>query len=112
MSLRRTFLRKSDCQWRGYSAFSPPNPRYFASFIFTGLGHLMEQLLITNARYLRLVNKNGIKKLIRNMLALQQSVKVAAFGPQNTAFERAKIYYSMYSMPPDVGSPHKFTSWS
>jgi len=64
----------------------------------------MEQMLISNARLLRLPNKYGIKKMMRNMLALQQSIKTLTNDQQNTEFERAKQYYSLYYLMPQVCS--------
>ncbi|KAF5352783.1 hypothetical protein D9756_006065 [Leucocoprinus leucothites] len=75
----------------------PPKERHY---VFTGLGHLMEQMLISNARFLRLPNDYGIKKMMRNMLALQQSIKTLTNDEQNTEFERAKQYYSLYYLAP------------
>lgn len=75
----------------------PPKERHY---VFTGLGHLMEQVLISNARLLRLPNDYGIKKMMRNMLALQQSIKTLTNDQQNTEFERAKQYYSLYYLTP------------
>lgn len=69
-------------------------------FVFAGLGQLIEQLLIQNARYLRLVTKHGIKKIMRNMLALQQGIKVITQGQQSTQFDRAKRYYSLFHLSP------------
>ncbi|KAG6911570.1 hypothetical protein DXG01_011872 [Tephrocybe rancida] len=62
-------------------------------FVFVGLGHLMEDLLISNARHLYRVTSFGIRKILRNMLALQQSIKTLTNDQQNTEFERAKQYY-------------------
>jgi len=64
----------------------------------------MEQMLISNARLLRLPNDYGIKKMMRNMLALQQSIKTLTNDQQNTEFERAKQYYSLYYLMPQVCS--------
>ncbi|KAF9447796.1 exocyst complex component sec8 [Macrolepiota fuliginosa MF-IS2] len=75
----------------------PPKER---RYVFTGLGHLMEHMLISNARLLRLPNDYGIKKMLRNMLALQQSIKTLTNDQQNTEFERAKQYYSLYYLTP------------
>ena len=71
--------------------------------MFVGLGHLMEHLLISNARHLRLVNQLGIKKVLRNILALQQSVKTLTNEERNTDFKRAKEYYALFFQPPAVG---------
>ncbi|EKM84205.1 hypothetical protein AGABI1DRAFT_52016 [Agaricus bisporus var. burnettii JB137-S8] len=77
----------------------PPKQRHY---VFTGLGHLMESMLISNARLLRLPNDYGIKKMMRNMLALQQSIKTLTNDQQLTEFERAKQYYSLYNLSPQA----------
>lgn len=79
---------------------------YMLSFVFAGLGHLMEHILILNARHLRRPNHLGIKKIMRNMLALQQSIKTVTNGQSNTEFERAKRYYSLFFLSPQVGTLH------
>ncbi|KAK0506252.1 exocyst complex component sec8 [Armillaria luteobubalina] len=70
-------------------------------FIFVGLGYLMEHILIANARYLGVPTSFGIKKIIRNMLALQQSVK-AITNDQNSEFEKAKRYYTLFFISPQA----------
>lgn len=62
----------------------------------------MEHLLISNARHLRVVNDFGVKKILRNILALQQSIKTVTNEQKNAEFERAKRYYSLYFEPPAV----------
>ncbi|KAG5647569.1 hypothetical protein DXG03_008922 [Asterophora parasitica] len=71
-------------------------------FVFVGLGHLLEDLLISNARHLRLPTSFGIKKIMRNILALQQSIKALTNDQQSTEFERAKQYYSLFFLSPQV----------
>jgi exocyst complex component 4 len=73
-------------------------PRY----LFAGLGHLMEHKLIKNARKLRLPNAFGIKKINRNILALQQAVKTLTDDARDSEFERAKRYYALFSISPQV----------
>jgi exocyst complex component 4 len=70
---------------------------------------MMEQLLISNARYLLLPTSFGIKKIMRNMLALQQSIKTLTNDQEDTNFERAKQYYSLFFIAPQVCCelPHK-----
>jgi len=75
-------------------------PKKEQQFIFVGLGNLMEHMLISNARHLRLPSYFGIKKIFRNMLALQQSIKSIINDQQNTEFERAKRYYSLFFTSP------------
>lgn len=69
-------------------------------FVFAGLEHLMEQLLISNARHVRMANGFGIRKIIRNTLALQQSVRTIGDDQQHAEFERAKNYYSLFFLTP------------
>jgi exocyst complex component 4 len=64
----------------------------------------MEHMLVSNARHLRLPNSFGIKKIMRNILALQQSIKTLTNDQQNTEFERAKRYYSLFFLTPQVRS--------
>ncbi|KAL0951436.1 hypothetical protein HGRIS_008128 [Hohenbuehelia grisea] len=75
-------------------------PKKEQQFVFAGLGVLMEHLLVINGRHLRLANAFGIKKIMRNMLALQQNVKTIMHDPKVVEFERAKQYYSLYFMSP------------
>ncbi|GLB35982.1 putative vacuolar-sorting protein 54, of GARP complex [Lyophyllum shimeji] len=77
-------------------------PKRERQFAFVGLGQLMEHLLVTNAKHLRFPTSFGIKKIMRNILALQQSIKALTNDQQNTEFERAKLYYSLFFSSPRV----------
>lgn len=63
---------------------------------------MMEQLLISNARHVLLPTSFGIKKIMRNVLALQQSIKTLTNDQEDTDFERAKQYYSLFFITPEV----------
>ncbi|TCD59885.1 hypothetical protein EIP91_011260 [Steccherinum ochraceum] len=67
-------------------------------FVFEGIGHLMESLLISNARHIRTANEMGVQKMSRNILALQQNVKTLAVETRATPFDRAKRFYSLFSL--------------
>lgn len=86
--------------------YSPFFPDYLLTneprFVFAGLGHLMEYMLISNAHHLRLPNAFGIRKIIRNMLALQQSIKTLTNDQRHTEFERARQYYELFFLSPQV----------
>ncbi|KAI6007185.1 Sec8 exocyst complex component-specific domain-containing protein [Pisolithus albus] len=69
-------------------------------FVFCGLEDLVEHLLIANARYIRSANNIGIAKVIRNILALQQSIRSVGGGGQGVQLERARLYYSLFSLGP------------
>jgi len=62
----------------------------------------MEHVLITEARYLIRPNAFGIRKIMRNISALQQSIKTLSDDQQDTEFERVKRYYSLFFVSPQV----------
>jgi hypothetical protein len=62
----------------------------------------MDDLLIHNARYIPLVNALGMKKISRNVLALQQCVKTIVSNAHDGELLRAKQYYSLFSLNPQV----------
>ena len=64
----------------------------------------MEHMIIHNARYLSLPTRYGIKKVMRNIAALQQSVKTLTSDRQDVDLERAKRYFSLYALTPVVRS--------
>ncbi|EIW86882.1 exocyst complex component sec8 [Coniophora puteana RWD-64-598 SS2] len=78
------------------SSALPPAEQRFA---FLGLEDLMEHLLISNARFVRTANSYGVKKILRNILALQQSVKMIR-GHSEAEFDRAKGYYQLFFLSP------------
>jgi len=78
-------------------------------FIFDGIGYLIDDLLIYNARYICVANDLGMKKMERNMLALQQCVKSIVHDAPDGEFLRARQYYSLFSLHPRdmLASLHK-----
>ncbi|KAF8913032.1 exocyst complex component sec8 [Gymnopilus junonius] len=69
-------------------------------YMFAGLGQLMENVLISYAHELRLPNGFGIRKITRNILALQQCVRSLTDDARDSEFERAKRYYSLFFVSP------------
>ncbi|KAJ2919296.1 hypothetical protein MD484_g1171, partial [Candolleomyces efflorescens] len=69
-------------------------------YAFAGLGSLMEHMTIYNARHLRFPNEFGMKKVMRNIMALQQSLRTLSIDQNETDFERAKRYYNLFSLSP------------
>ena len=72
------------------------------SFVFDGLGQLMEDLLIGKARFIRSANAMGIRKMMRNVLALQQNMKTIAQDSRDVEFNKSKHYYTLFFMSPQV----------
>jgi len=62
----------------------------------------MDDLLIHDARYICLANSLGMKKISRNILALQQCVKTIVPDARDGELLRAKQYYSLFSLKPPV----------
>ncbi|OSD03299.1 hypothetical protein PYCCODRAFT_1444640 [Trametes coccinea BRFM310] len=75
-------------------------PEIQRKFVFEGMGHLMQHLLISNARFIQSANAFGIKKMMRNMLALQQNIKTITDDSSSADFDRAKRYYSLFLLSP------------
>ncbi|OCF43069.1 exocyst complex component 4 [Kwoniella heveanensis CBS 569] len=83
------------------------------SFIFRGLGQLVDQIFISSSKNIKMVNPAGVRKIKRNILALQQTlrgIKVASF---EGGLERAVEYWNLYEKGPKdmledlkAGKPH------
>jgi exocyst complex component 4 len=62
----------------------------------------MEQMLIANTKHLRRPTAFGIKKVLRNIFALQQVVKTLTDDEQESEFDHAKEYFSLFFLTPQV----------
>lgn len=72
----------------------------------------MEHSLIANTRFVKSVTASGIKRLLRNTMALQQCMKILTPDDSSTEFERAKRYYNLFYLTPAVRVPkHQFIPW-
>ncbi|EJD03693.1 uncharacterized protein FOMMEDRAFT_81678 [Fomitiporia mediterranea MF3/22] len=71
-------------------------------FSFVGLESLMEELLISNARYIRFANIHGIRKILRNIIAIRQSLKMLSSWSSTSDFERAREFFGLYSLGPQA----------
>ncbi|KAF8316216.1 Sec8 exocyst complex component-specific domain-containing protein [Cantharellus anzutake] len=73
-------------------------------FVFEGLGSLMEHILITEVRSIRLANAEGVRKMLRNIVALHQGLRSIEAMSQdvNTGFERARRFYSLFFLGPSA----------
>ncbi len=62
----------------------------------------MDDLLIHNARHIGVANSLGMKKISRNMLAVQQCAKTIVHNARDGELLRSKQYYSLFSLSPPV----------
>jgi len=65
----------------------------------------MDELLVHNARYIRLANKYGQAKMLRNILALQQNLKNLGDTPLDVDFERSRRFWDLFAAGPKVRQP-------
>ncbi|KDQ63373.1 hypothetical protein JAAARDRAFT_169127 [Jaapia argillacea MUCL 33604] len=79
-------------------AVSSALPQRQQRFVFEGLGYLIEHVLISDARHIHLANDAGVKKVIRNMVAVQQNLRTIT--TEDIEFERAKKYYNLFFTSP------------
>jgi len=70
-------------------------------FLFEGLGSLMDQLLVSGARYINLMNSHGVDRIMRNLLALEQNLKTMTGDEARDAdLSRARRYWAMFAGGP------------
>ncbi|OBZ83789.1 putative exocyst complex component sec8 [Choanephora cucurbitarum] len=67
-------------------------------FAFEGLPALIVHILVSEAVYIKKLNKNGVQKMNRNILALQQNLSNFVPISQCSVMERAREYYQLYML--------------
>nr|CDI53407.1 related to SEC8-protein transport protein [Melanopsichium pennsylvanicum 4] len=94
----------------------PPESR---SFVLSGMTTLMDATLIGLVHKIRAVNTEGVTKMLRNILALQQNLKnilpssKSGIPVETPSFERCRKFYELlYSKTPSelLGNMKKFQS--
>lgn len=78
-------------------------------FVFEGLSSLMDGLLIRNSRHIRLANEHGQRKMLRNILALQQNLKTLGDEPLEVNFDRSRRFWDLFVQGPKVRSGRDLT---
>ncbi|XP_063074092.1 exocyst complex component 4 [Engraulis encrasicolus] len=69
-------------------------------YIFEGLGHLISCILINGAQYFKRISESGIKKMCRNIFALQQNLTNITMS-READLDFARQYYEMLYNTPD-----------
>ncbi|KAK7482018.1 hypothetical protein BaRGS_00026710 [Batillaria attramentaria] len=77
-------------------------PKKF-KYIFETLGYLVASILISSVQFLKKINENGIKKMCRNILAIQQNLTNITLT-RETDLDRARQFYELLYLSPDVSS--------
>ncbi|KAJ2029882.1 exocyst subunit [Coemansia sp. S610] len=70
------------------------------NLVFGGISVLMAHILIANTRYIRHFNDAGNRKMVRNILALQQNLTNIAL-PEESGLDKARRFYEMYDLGAD-----------
>eukprot|EP00116_Pleurobrachia_bachei_P006306 sb/3466568/ len=76
-------------------------PTTHTKFLFEGLGYVMSAIVIDNACNIKEINSAGIKKMSRNILALQQNLTNITLTCE-LELERARFYYELLYLKPEV----------
>ncbi|KAL8567914.1 hypothetical protein ACOMHN_059036 [Nucella lapillus] len=74
-------------------------PKKF-KYIFETLGYLVASILISSVQFLKKINENGIKKMCRNILAIQQNLTNITLT-RETDLDRARHFYELLYLSPD-----------
>jgi exocyst complex component 4 len=69
------------------------------SFVRTGLGLLIDTLLVTNAAVVKAMNTNGCGRMQLNILVLQQNLKNIE---KDVSLQRAARYYDLFTEGPEA----------
>ncbi|CAO3657286.1 unnamed protein product [Mucor hiemalis] len=91
ITLNSDLMELDDC----INASLPPKDELFA---FDGLPGLIVHILVSEASYIKRLNNNGVQKMVRNILALQQNLSNFVPLSQCSIMERARDYYLLYNL--------------
>lgn len=64
------------------------------SYVFEGLGHMISAILIHGARFIHRITHSGIKRMCRNIFALQQVITHATMS-RESHLDSARLFYEM-----------------
>lgn len=69
-------------------------------YIFEGVGHLVATILINCANTIKRINSNGVKKMCRNIFAIQQSLTSITMS-REVALDYARQYFELFYHTPE-----------
>ena len=71
-------------------------------FVVRGLGQLADHMFIQCGKLITTVNQTGVKKIKRNILSIQQTLR-AIQGVDEGILDRSMKYWDLYDEGPKVG---------
>merc|ERR1712156_631903 len=66
-------------------------------YVFEGVSSLVSAMLISSAATIKKINSNGVKKMCRNIFAVQHTLTSNITGSRETSLDHAKQYYEMFN---------------
>lgn len=69
-------------------------------YIFEGLGHLVSAILINSASTIKRINENGVKRMCRNIFAIQQNLTTITMS-REVALDHARQYFELFYHTPE-----------
>ena len=69
-------------------------------YVFEGVSHLVAAILISSAATIRRINSNGVKKMCRNIFAVQHTLTASITGRRELALDQAKSFYELFNLTP------------
>lgn len=67
-------------------------------YVFEGVSHLVSAILVSSAATIRRINTNGVKKMCRNIFAVQHTLTASITGRRELALDQAKTYYELFNL--------------
>ena len=69
-------------------------------YVFEGVSHLVSAILISSASTIKKINSNGVKKMCRNIFAIQHTLTASITGRRELALDQAKTFYELFNIAP------------
>lgn len=70
-------------------------------YVMSGIGHVISSIFISCASKIKRMNHNGVKKMIRNIFASQQTVSNILGSSSYTGLDKARQYYELFYRKPE-----------
>jgi len=67
-------------------------------YVFEGVSSLVAAILISSSAQIKKINSNGVKKMCRNIFAVQHTLTASITGRRELALDRAKTFYELFNM--------------
>jgi exocyst complex component 4 len=71
-------------------------------YIFEGVSHLVSVVLMDAVTNIRKINKNGVKKMCRNIFSVQHTLTSNITGSRESSLDSAKQFYELLNLRPQV----------